>query len=173
MKTVSHVIRHLIVVLLAFAGLIFFVSEREQSANASASEEVLSTDQPNAETPSRRGRDPKISARLDEAYGKLPLGFEANQGQSPSQVKFLSRYSGATLFLTADESVLVLGRQGTTKARKQTAPGARKAAAVLRMKMIGANPDARVEGLDQLPGTSNYFKGSDQSRWRANIPNYG
>ncbi len=34
------------------------------------------------------------------AYGKLPLIFETNQGQTDPQVKFLSRGSGYTLFLT-------------------------------------------------------------------------
>src|SRR5439155_15844210 len=34
-------------------------------------------------------------------YTTLPLIFEANQGQTDSQVKFLARGSGYTLFLTA------------------------------------------------------------------------
>jgi hypothetical protein len=38
----------------------------------------------------------------------LPLFFEANQGQTASQVKFLARGSGYGLFLTADEAVLEL-----------------------------------------------------------------
>ena len=42
------------------------------------------------------------------AYGKLPLIFEANQGQTDPQVKFLSRGSGYTLFLTPTEAVLAL-----------------------------------------------------------------
>ena len=35
-----------------------------------------------------------------ETYGKLPLSFEANVGQTSRQVKFLSRGQGYTLFLT-------------------------------------------------------------------------
>src|SRR2546428_9634271 len=42
------------------------------------------------------------------AYGKLPLIFEVNQGQTDPQVKFLSRGSGYTLFLTPTEAVLAL-----------------------------------------------------------------
>src|SRR5436309_13192783 len=42
------------------------------------------------------------------AYGKLPLSFEANQGQTDPQVKFLSRGRGYTLFLTPTEAVLTL-----------------------------------------------------------------
>jgi len=39
-------------------------------------------------------------------YGKLPLSFEANQGQIDPRVKFLSRGSGYALFLTGNEAVL-------------------------------------------------------------------
>jgi hypothetical protein len=39
---------------------------------------------------------------------KLPLNFEANHGQTDSQVKFLARGNGYNLFLTATEAVLRL-----------------------------------------------------------------
>ncbi len=35
-----------------------------------------------------------------KTYGRLPLSFEANQGQTDDQVKFLARGRGYTLFLT-------------------------------------------------------------------------
>src|SRR6059058_5022969 len=50
-------------------------------------------------------------ARLAESYGKIPLSFEANRGQTDPRVKFLSRGSGYTLFLTGDEAVLALRSQ--------------------------------------------------------------
>src|SRR5437764_12808116 len=50
-------------------------------------------------------------ARLVGSYGKLPLSFEANQGQTDPRVKFLSRGKGYTLFLTGDEAVLSLRSQ--------------------------------------------------------------
>jgi hypothetical protein len=46
--------------------------------------------------------------RMVESYGKLPLSFEANKGQTDSQVKFISRGNGYTLFLTSTEAVLSL-----------------------------------------------------------------
>src|SRR5882724_464739 len=39
---------------------------------------------------------PAIQSRLRESYGKLQLSFEANQGQTDSKVKFLSRGNGYT-----------------------------------------------------------------------------
>src|SRR5262249_49133778 len=44
--------------------------------------------------------------------------------------------------------------------------------AVLRMKLAGANRMPQVIGLEELPGTSNYFAGRDSKRWRTNIPTY-
>jgi len=44
--------------------------------------------------------------------------------------------------------------------------------AFLRMKLVGANPHARVTGLEELPGKSNYFIGNDPKKWRTNVPNY-
>ena len=41
----------------------------------------------------------------------MPLSFEASRGQADSQVKFLSRGSGSTLFLTSDEAALALRSQ--------------------------------------------------------------
>ena len=52
--------------------------------------------------------DPASHLHLDAAYGKLPLSFEVNHGQTDAQVKFLSRGSGRTLFLTSDQVVLAV-----------------------------------------------------------------
>jgi len=49
---------------------------------------------------------PARKVHLAANYGKLPLSFEANQGQTDSRVKFLSRGRGYSLFLTGDEAVL-------------------------------------------------------------------
>jgi Beta-propeller repeat/FG-GAP-like repeat len=40
------------------------------------------------------------------------------------------------------------------------------------MRFLGANADASLVGLDELPGKSNYFLGSDPGKWRANVPTY-
>jgi hypothetical protein len=121
--------------------------------------------------------DPKTQGKILESYGKLPLSFEANQGQTDSRVKFLSRGSGYTLFLTGDEAVFSLrGSKGDGEAlptglqlRPKVAPTGN---AVLRMKLVKANSAAKVTGVDKLPGKSNYFIGNDPKKWRANVTNY-
>jgi hypothetical protein len=107
--------------------------------------------------------------RAAEAYGKLPLSFEVNRGQTDGRVKFLSRGSGYNLFLTSTEAVLSLHRSGPRKA-----PGrGDKGSDVLRMNLVAANQHARIEGLDQLPGKSNYFIGKNPRNWRTNVSTYG
>src|SRR5438132_1281800 len=113
------------------------------------------------------------------AYGKLPLSFEANQGQTDRQVKFLSRGSGYTLFLTPTDAVLALkqGKPGAkVEAEKEavTIPNSepRTSNTVLRMRLVGANPKPKMVGLDELLGTVNYFIGKDRAKWRTNIPTY-
>ncbi len=102
--------------------------------------------------------------RVREAYGKLPLRFEANAGQTDAQVKFLSRGSGYNLYLTQAEAVLTLSN------RSSKADAGRQS--VVRMKFAGANPEPQLEGADALPGKSNYLIGNDPSKWRQNVSNY-
>src|SRR6266849_4903237 len=156
--------------------------------------------------------------QLLKTYGKLPLSFEANQGQTDSQVQFLARGGGYTLFLTSREAVLSLHgskASATPKPRLAEALQARhplwsaasvklgipplkdgpalfrhretrnlphsqlpssleglEPSAVLRMRLVGANPSPRVAGLNKLPGKSNYFLGKDRKKWQTSVPIY-
>ena len=156
--------------------------------------------------------------QLLKTYGKLPLSFEANQGQTDSQVQFLARGGGYTLFLTSREAVLslhgskasatpkprlaealqarhplwsaasvklgilllkdgpALFRHGETRnlphSQLPSSPEGLEPSAVLRMKLVGANPSPRVAGLNKLPGKSNYFLGKDRKKWRTSVPIY-
>lgn len=101
-------------------------------------------------------------SRVLEIYRKVPLSFEANQGQTDSRVHFLSRGNGYSLFLTASEAVLLLN--------ESTPPNPQ--GAVLRMRLLGANPAPRVTGLDPLPGRTSYLLGADPGKWHTGIANY-
>ncbi len=148
----------------------------------------------------RRAPAGKIPAgNISASFARLRLSFEANQGQTDAQVKFLSRGRGYTLFLTPAEAVLALARpadvahgapdgiypdqvgspaQFHVPASLPTASGqvpggaARAEPAVLRMKLVGAKARPHVEGLKELPGKSNYFLGNDPKKWRRNVPTY-
>jgi len=42
----------------------------------------------------------------------------------------------------------------------------------LRLRLVGANPQAEASGLNELQGKSNYFIGNDPKTWRTNVANY-
>ena len=117
---------------------------------------------------------PKI--RIVDRYGKIPLAFERNNGQTAPRVKFLSRGIGYTLFLTPTEAVLALQnldkRLSPEKCAAKGSESAESRTQVLRVVTVGANPNAKVEGQDQLPSKSNYFIGNDPKKWQTNIPMY-
>lgn len=113
------------------------------------------------ERPDAPRRDSAVEMRAREAYGRLPLRFELNRGQTDRRVKFLARSDRANLFLTDGAAVLRL-RGG------EDAPND-----VLRFKPVNANLSPIVTGLDELPGRSNYFIGADARQWRTEIPGYG
>jgi hypothetical protein len=148
---------------------------------------------------------PAKQATLRDNYAKLPLSFEANQGQTNKRVKFLSRGNGYELFLTGQEAVLALTKIVSTSSPARTSsklsvngitptvtgnaiPKVRPlnndaeseglkghthfTTDVVRMQLAGANMSARPEGIEKLPGTSNYFLGNDSTKWRAGVPNY-
>src|SRR6266436_2192110 len=67
-------------------------------------------------------------ARVTESYGKLPLHFEANRGQTDKDVHFLSRGPGYSLHLTAGEAVLVLSKPNADAKRDARSPQAQRGA---------------------------------------------
>jgi hypothetical protein len=107
--------------------------------------------------------DAANTPRIERAYGKLPLRFEANEGQTDGRVKFLARGSGFSLFLTEREAVLSLRR----------ASGDMTTTDVVRMGLNGALVSAEPEGLERQSGIVNYMVGNDRSRWHTDVPNYG
>ena len=107
-------------------------------------------------------------------YGKIPLSFEPNKGQTEPSVQFLSRGSGYSLFLTPGEVVLNLERQQAASASQ--APDNKPEAApvdTLRMKLVGANPHAAVAGVDPQAGVVSYFVGNNPKKWHTGVPTYG
>ena len=131
-----------------------------------------------AETPEPSKVDKATRARVNESYGKLPLSFEANQGQQDQPVKFLSRGRGYNLFLTNREAVLVLTKsEKPAPAKKTTHPTfaqkkPKRQSTVLRTQFVAANPAAKVTGEEELPGKINYLIGQDPTKWRTGVATY-
>jgi hypothetical protein len=75
-------------------------------------------------------------------YGKLPLSFQPNRGQSDGRVRFLATGPGLGLFLTRDGATVSFG------------------GADVSMRFLGAG-DSSIAGVDRLPGTVNYLNAGD------------
>ena len=108
------------------------------------------------------------TAGLLNAYGRLPLSFEPNQGQTDAQVRFLARGPGYTVFLAPGEAVLGLMPPDTAGDASTQGAGT-----VLRIGLVGSNPTPSLLGLDLEPGKSNDLIGNDPAQWHTAIPNYG
>jgi len=136
-------------------------------------------------------------SELAQSYGKLPLSFEPNRGQTEEKAQFIARGPRQALFLKSSEADLVLEKDGSSEGRKPTAshdltslamllpemlrPGALQVTdqadspierILVRMRLVGAAEGARGVGLDELPGTANYFFGNDPAKWITNIETY-
>jgi hypothetical protein len=134
--------------------------------------------------------DAATRARVIQTITTRPLAFEPNRGQSDGGVKFLSHGGGYALFLTSDGAVFELqesgarsqgkeGKEETQNAKNETGhwrttrnQGKRITQSVLRMKLVSANPNALVVGVDPLAAKSNYFIGKDPAQWHTDVPNY-
>lgn len=115
-------------------------------------------------------------AHLQANYAKLPLGFFPNAGQMDERVKFTSGGAGYQLFVTPTEAVLSLHRRSAPRVLDpgdiSSTDAAEPAPTVLRLQWVGANPAAKVAGLQELPGKVNYLLGNDPARWRTDLPTY-
>lgn len=111
---------------------------------------------------------PASRTRVQANYGRLPLSFEPNVGQTSreSGTRYLSRGSGYSIFLTGSGATLAL-RHPRVNRRRSNIP------AVLRMQLVNGNSSAPMTALDQQPGKSNYFIGNDPSKWLTNVSHYG
>ena len=120
-----------------------------------------------AATPALPHSDAGARARVNAAAATWPLRFEENVGQvrgpEAREVRYISRGSSYTLFLTSSEAVLVLGH---------SAPGA-ASPVVLRMRLSGGNQIPTFSGLDPLSSKSNYFLGNDPAQWHTDVANFG
>jgi hypothetical protein len=124
-------------------------------------------------------------SRVRASLGALPLAFEANQGQSDPQVKYMARGNGYTLFLTGDEAVFAVqsssmsnptsnpktsGKFATMRGR----PAAKREekSAAIHMQLVGGNSHAQVAAGSEVPGVINYYIGNDPSKWHEGVKQY-
>lgn len=109
-------------------------------------------------------------------YGRLPLSFVPNQGQTAGQVRFQASGSGYSIFLTESSAVLELIKPDSPNTAGPAASSSHGVSTAskdfIRMELAGARPHPQPTGVDELPGTVNYFIGNDPAQWRRGVPTY-
>ena len=127
---------------------------------------------------------PTASPQIVADYGHIPLSFEANQGQSYPQVRYLARGQGYGIFLADNEAVLSFSTTALSDPQysaSSPAPGAagkhpvirgRRLTDAIRIELLDAQSGEQPAGEDKLPGTASYFLGNDPAKWRTAVPTY-
>ena len=185
MHTRSHFIqRHLIVPTLALIVVVTFLFIHVgRNATATSPDRRMSSTNPISQPAAfNQVADPQTNAGLNSTYGKLPISFEANSGQTDMRVKFTAQGEGYRVFLTGNGAVISLHAAPLDSKINTDISPARRAAqtaametgktAALHINFLGANPETEVAGTGKLQGVSNYYIGNDPKKWRTNVPTY-
>lgn len=120
----------------------------------------------------------------------IPVSFVENQGQWPSQVRFLGQTRGMNIWLTdLGLTYDIYSKRPATAAEikaeksrlRKISPSRAKlfsseksihrTGQVISMELVGAHPK-RTFGDGEQAGYRNYFIGKDPSAWRTNVPAY-
>jgi len=101
-------------------------------------------------------------SRVMENYGRMPLSFEPNRGQTDAKVDFLSRGRGFEALLDRAGATLLVATPG--KGVATSLP--------IRMSLEGASTAAHPHAQDGLPGVVNYYRGNNPAKWYRGVPTY-
>jgi hypothetical protein len=93
-------------------------------------------------------------------YGKLPLTFTQNAGQTHSSVRYYTHGSGYGLFFTPAEAVFTFFEKRATEG------------VTLALQFLGANPAVNLDGRYEESGKVNYFIGNDPAKWHTGLSTY-
>src|SRR5829696_3213458 len=112
-----------------------------------------------ASTDSQSGAAPQHMSEREalDAYGKLPLSFVPNEGQTDKAVRYYAQGAGYGFFFTEGGAMLSF------------AEGKGRGGHALALNFLGANPDAILEARERLAGDVNYLVGDEQAQWQQGL----
>ena len=105
-----------------------------------------------------------VSPITSASYAKIPLSFEANEGQTDPSIQYLSRGPGYMLALEPGVASFALRPAGE---------GDTKSATQISLRLAGANPHAIAAHEDPQITRTNYIIGNDPTKWHTDVPNFG
>lgn len=100
-----------------------------------------------------------FASEARSGIARLPMIFEANRGQAPSQASYLLRGSLTAAEFQKDGVLLQM-------------PGSETTLTQLKMRLLGTLDSVAPIGEREMEGRSNYLIGSDSSRWIRGVPNF-
>ena len=110
-------------------------------------------------------QDQDVGSSSLKPYDQLPLSFTENRGQIDSPIKFLSSRPGYALYFSPEYVVF-------TPESIQAKGAVSGFQGFPRLRFVDANAQPSIEGLQVLPGKTNYLIGNDPRHWLTGIPTY-
>jgi hypothetical protein len=95
-----------------------------------------------------------------DAYGKLPLAFVPNEGQTDEEVRYYAQGAGYGFFFTKERATLSF------------AEGKGQGGHALDLSFLRADPDATLTAQKRLAGKVNYLQGDDPAKWQKGLPTH-
>jgi hypothetical protein len=145
--------------LAAFAALI--AASQAPNAEHHHSSASSTADQSGVGAPVSQAAAPQMSEQeAIDAYGKLPLSFIPNEGQTDEAVRYYAQGAGYGFFFTKGGAMLSLANgEGRGHA--------------LGLDFLGADPHATLTAQERLSGEVNYLMGDDPANWQQELPTHG
>jgi hypothetical protein len=140
-----------------------------------------------------------VSLRLDREFGKMPLYFIANQGQTDRRVAFYIQGKDKTIYFTSEGLTIALTKSRKLelsnlkrKLKDKGSRGERNGREsllslglgqnedegngsyerwVVKLDFVGTNPGVTPVGLEETGTVISYFKGKPEE-WKTGIPTY-
>jgi hypothetical protein len=156
-------VRTLVLMALALLALVAFAAMLAASQAPSAEHlSVGSNDSKSgaAAPVSEPGAVPQMSdEEALDAYGKLPLSFIPNEGQTDKAVRYYAQGAGYGFFFTPGGAMLSFA-EGKGRGH------------ALALDFLRADPDATLTAQKRLSGEVNHLVGDDPAKWQQNLPTH-
>jgi hypothetical protein len=97
---------------------------------------------------------------------RLPLLFEANQGQAAADADFLAHGPGYNLLLSPKQMNLALESQSVKGGQNPVHDA-------IAIEMLDTDQQSQPRGIEELSSKINYLVGKDPSRWQVGVRTFG
>jgi len=127
---------------------------------------VLTAMPSDASSPGPENRHRQASPVAHSRYTRLPLLFEANQGQASADTDFIARGPGYNLFLTPKRMTLSL------EAGQSANEGQIPVHDAIAIEPLDSDRQCQLRGVEELDSKINYLIGKNPANWQIGVRTY-